>query len=1088
MDFKRFLSVIVALAMMVTLLIPAAVSSEETDAVPEAAEVVDLSNDASEESEEPEITQDNNVEEPADKTPVDEAPKDETPADEVPADETPVDEIPADETPADETPADETPADETTADETPADETPADETPADETPVDEIPADETPADETPADETPADETPADETPVDETPADETPVDETPVDETPADEIPVDEVPAEVQNEEAVFENGYIRVSAGTAVYQDTNKNNKIGAFDDSSVVYAVMAVEAEDMQNSWLRISFDTDALRETGDPFVTGYVQMKSVTVLSAEEAESIFDVMASGGEAREIDGYLLPTASFTFEEAVESSSEEEVYEEVEVLEDEPVETDASISITAQPVDVMVEAGETATFTVAATGSGLTYQWQYRLRETAAWRSTTLNGCKTAELSFVAQATYNNRQYRCVVTDANGNTLASEPATLTIGAPVVFAITAQPKDMTVLEGETATFTVAATGSGLTYQWQYRLRETAAWRSTTLNGCKTAELSFAAQATYNNRQYRCVVTDANGNTLESEPATLTIGSPVVFAITAQPKNVAVYEGETATFTVAAIGDGLTYQWQVKISATASWKSTTLNGCKTAELSFVTQETYNKRQYRCVVTDANGNKLYSDPATLTIGAPVVFEITSQPKNVTVPAGETATFTVEAIGDGLTYQWQVKTSTTASWKSTTLNGCKTSELSFAAQTTYNNRQYRCVVTDANGNKLYSDPATLKIRASVVFEITAQPVDVTVSAGETATFTVAATGSGLTYQWQVKTSATASWKSTTLNGCKTSELSFAAAESYNNRQYRCVVTDANGNKLYSDPATLKIRASVVFEITVQPVDVTVTAGETATFTVAAIGDDLTYQWQVKTSPTASWKSTTLNGCKTAELSFAAQTTYNNRQYRCVITDANGNKLYSDPATLTVNTPVVFEITTQPKDVTVSEGEIATFTVVAIGSGLAYQWQEKTSATASWKNTTLAGYNTAELSFAALAAYNNRQYRCVVTDANGNTLESTPAILTVFWTKTVDGVIYEQIDADTCKVVGYTGTAASLTIPTTVDGKEVKEIGEEAFMGNTTLTSICLPNTITVIRARAFKNCTNLSSMTTH
>ena len=47
------------------------------------------------------------------------------------------------------------------------------------------------------------------------------------------------------------------------------------------------------------------------------------------------------------------------------------------------------------------------------------------------------------------------------------------------------------------------------------------------------------------------------------------------------------------------------------------------------------------------------------------------------------------------------------------------------------------------------------------------------------------------------------------------------------------------------------------------------------------------------------------------------------------------------------------------------------------------------------------------------------------------------------------------------------------------------TVDLSNVCDIGEEAFMNNTTLTSIKLPGTITIIRARAFKGCTSLSEM---
>ena len=76
-------------------------------------------------------------------------------------------------------------------------------------------------------------------------------------------------------------------------------------------------------------------------------------------------------------------------------------------------------------------------------------------------------------------------------------------------------------------------------------------------------------------------------------------------------------------------------------------------------------------------------------------------------------------------------------------------------------------------------------------------------------------------------------------------------------------------------------------------------------------------------------------------------------------------------------------------------------------------------------------------------------------------------------------------DGVTYEPLTSTTCAVVSYSGTASSLIIPETVEGMTVVEIGVEAFMDNKSLVSIDLPDTITVIRARAFKGCTSLSDM---
>jgi len=52
-------------------------------------------------------------------------------------------------------------------------------------------------------------------------------------------------------------------------------------------------------------------------------------------------------------------------------------------------------------------------------------------------------------------------------------------------------------------------------------------------------------------------------------------------------------------------------------------------------------------------------------------------------------------------------------------------------------------------------------------------------------------------------------------------------------------------------------------------------------------------------------------------------------------------------------------------------------------------------------------------------------------------------------------------------------------------LTIPEIVNGMTVTKIGDDAFAGNTTITSIDLPDTITIIGKRAFKGCTLLCEM---
>ena len=177
--------------------------------------------------------------------------------------------------------------------------------------------------------------------------------------------------------------------------------------------------------------------------------------------------------------------------------------------------------------------------------------------------------------------------------------------------------------------------------------------------------------------------------------------------------------------------------------------------------------------------------------------------------------------------------------------------------------------------------------------------------QPVNKFMPTGKTAKFTVSASGNGLKYQWQYRTSATGSWKNVSATGSKTATLSVSTKAAVNGYQYRCKITDKYGNVIYSNAATLKI---VTLKITTQPSSVTLAKGKTATFKVVAKGTGLKYQWQFRTSAKAAWKTASGTGNKTATFKVPVTAAKNGYQYRCVITDKYGNVINSAVATLKV------------------------------------------------------------------------------------------------------------------------------------------------------------------------------------
>ena len=287
--------------------------------------------------------------------------------------------------------------------------------------------------------------------------------------------------------------------------------------------------------------------------------------------------------------------------------------------------------------------------------------------------------------------------------------------------------------------------------------------------------------------------------------------------------------------------------------------------------------------------------------YSDSTyTLRVKAP---GITQQPTSVTVPVGNVAKFSVETYGVApFTYQWQYRKNSSDTWKTSGQSGNKTATLSVATTVGLHGYQFRCVVTDGNGTKYYSAAATLTLRP----KITTWPKDTTVAPGSTAEFTIAATGKGpLKYQWQYRKNETSEWKASGQSGNKTATLKVAATAALNGYQFRCYVTDANGQKSYTNTVTLTVSP----RITTQPVSKTVTAGATAKFTVTAAGKGtITYQWQYRKNSSSTWTNSGQSGNKTKTLSVATRASLNGYQFRCIVTDSAGRKSISNTVTLTV------------------------------------------------------------------------------------------------------------------------------------------------------------------------------------
>src|SRR5665213_3078730 len=210
----------------------------------------------------------------------------------------------------------------------------------------------------------------------------------------------------------------------------------------------------------------------------------------------------------------------------------------------------------------------------------------------------------------------------------------------------------------------------------------------------------------------------------------------------------------------------------------------------------------------------------------------------FAIVTQPENLSVIVGHTATFGVTAAGTGtITYQWKKNGAVIAG----AAQSAYTTPVTTSAD---NGTQYSVVLTD-NNSTLTSSTATLTVTASgVAPSITAQPASKTVAAGQTATFSVAAAGtSPFTYQWKKNGVA--------ISGAAAASYTTPATTSSDNNSQFSVTVSNSVSSVTSSAAVLYVTVPPV--ISAQPASRAVTLGQAATFSVAATGTStLAYQWK--------------------------------------------------------------------------------------------------------------------------------------------------------------------------------------------------------------------------------------------
>jgi beta-galactosidase len=589
---------------------------------------------------------------------------------------------------------------------------------------------------------------------------------------------------------------------------------------------------------------------------------------------------------------------------------------------------------ITMQPGNQSVTAGQTATFSVAATGTGtLTYQWSKN--------GAAITGATASTYTTSATTMADNGAAFSVLVGDNAGSTPSNSATLTVTAATgsVPVITTQPANQSVTAGQTATFSVTATGTGtLTYQWSKN--------GAAITGATASTYTTPVATTADNGATFSVVVGDSAGTTASSSATLTVtaGPPADFTLSVSAPSLTVTAGSSGTETVTVTPENgfattstVTFACSgLPAGLTCSFSPTTVNGSGNLVSTMTVGAAASSASLRkdsfpwfpgtvlAAFLCLTGGKRWRNMRSMLLATSLVTLLTLAgcvgpvpPKSTT--AMVTVTATSGSLQHAATFSLTVRSQAVASATPAPRpnSGASFPPFELAAMFFFSvrrkRRRYRlpliaaslgctclligCVSPLPSSNPQSSAPS-----------ITTQPANQSVTAGQTATFSVVATGTGtLTYQWSKNGAA--------ISGATAANYTTpATSASDSGSSFTVVVTNSAGS-VTSNAATLSVTTASCNAVPGTPSTVAASAVSSSqisiTWTASTSAAPCIVSYNVYRSTTSGFApsnsnqvATGLSGTSFGDSGLATSTTY---YYAVVAVDSAGSSPASAQASAT-------------------------------------------------------------------------------------------------------------------------------------------------------------------------------------
>lgn len=636
-------------------------------------------------------------------------------------------------------------------------------------------------------------------------------------------------------------------------------------------------------------------------------------------------------------------------------------------------------VSIAASSTTIC--AGLPVTFTATAVDGGAapTYQWKKG--------STDISGATAA--TYSTNAAVDGDSYTVEMTSnalcAAPTKVFSNAVVMNVNPALIPSVSITANNSVICTGTNVKFdaTPINGGGAPTYKWKLG--------TAYIAGATNA--SYSTTAATNNQSYSVEMV-SSANCASTLPVT---SNNVVITITTSPNATVsitspgneICAGNTLKLTAVPGNGGTnpTYKWY--LNGTPVPGATNVNYSSS---SFVDGDKVHVDIVSNSSCVSNPNAS-SEDVTIKVNPILTPSVTITSSGATICSGESVSFTAVSVNGGTPlYQWKAGT--------VNISGATNETFTSTTLTNGNGISVEMTSTAVCGlpTTVSSNTIVMAVTPKVVPTISITASSTSICPGDNVTLTANQTGGGApSYKWKLA--------GADIDGA--TSATYVTSTAVNNNSYTVELTSS---AICATPIVVTSAATVVTvksitEITLQPAAQSVCAiGNAATFSVAATGSNLTYQW--KQVSTILSNNATFSGVQTKYLIVSNVSNAELKSYSVTVTGGCG-VVTSDPVNLTLSTAPI-SISTQPVAQTLVPGSTLSLSVVASGPSVSYQWQRNGSAISN--DSRISGANSSTLTITnAQVSDNFNDYVCILSSPCAATINSNSVSVIVSSTTAV-------------------------------------------------------------------------------